>query len=71
MTTPRQPGGYIYRQDINRARRATATARRYIERLLDERPAPALAATFLARIGLALGEIDESITSLEQIAQAH
>ena len=71
MTTPQKIGGYAYRQHIARARSAASTARRHLQRLLDERPGPALAATYLARIGLAIGEIDESLTGLAQIAQAH
>lgn len=71
MTTPAKIGGYNYRQHIATARSADSTARRYITRLLDERPGPALAAMYLTRIGLALGDIAAAITGLEQIHQAH
>lgn len=70
MATHQKIGGYIYRQHIACCRAATAVARRHIQRLLDDHPGPALAAVCLARIGLALGEIDAAITGLEQIAQA-
>jgi hypothetical protein len=74
MSTPQQIGGYTYRQQIASARQASATARRYVERILDEQPGPALAAVYLARIGLALGQITETFGELERIgrnARAH
>ena len=69
MSTPQQIGGYTYRQHIAEARQASTLARRYIERILDEQPGPALAAVYLGRISLALGEIAEAIGELERIGR--
>jgi hypothetical protein len=70
MSTPQQIGGYTYRQQCVRAHNADRTALLFVCRLFDERPSPALAATYLARIGLALGEIADAIGELERIGQS-
>ena len=69
MSTSQLIGGYTYRYQIARTRCADHTARQYIGRLLDEHPGPALAATYIARIGLALGEISEAVDELERIGR--
>lgn len=68
MVTPARPGGYNYRQQINRTRRANNHARGYVARLLEEHPGPALAAMYLAHVAVSLGEIADAVTQLEQIA---
>lgn len=69
MSTPQSIGGYVFRQQIARMRSADNTARQYVARILDERPGPALAAVYIARIGVALGEIAEAIGELERIGR--
>lgn len=69
MSTPQRIGGYTYRQQIARGNVAERTARQYTEKLLDERPGPALAAMYVARIGLALGEIADVLAELERIGR--
>lgn len=69
MSTAKLIGGYVYRQHVARVRSETARARGYIERLIDERPGPALTALYLAQVGLALGEIGDAVTSLDEIGR--
>ena len=69
MSTPQQIGGYIYRQQISRVRSACNIARQHVARIFDERPGPALAAVYIARIGVALGEIADAIGELERIGR--
>ncbi len=67
MATPKRIGGYIWRQEIVRARQAQRQARTFLQRILDERPGPALAAMYLAQIGSALAEIADALTEIERI----
>ena len=70
MSTPKKIGGYVYRENVARVRTASNTARRYVERLLDEKPGPALTAMYLARLGLTLGEISDAVGELERIGRS-
>ena len=67
MATPRKLHGYIYRQELARARAANTEARAYTARILDERPGPALAALYVAHIGIALGNISDALNQLATI----
>ena len=69
MSTAKRIGGYVYRQEVARVRAATATARGYVERILNEKPGPALTAFYLAHIGVALGEITEATADLDAIGR--
>jgi hypothetical protein len=69
MSTPQKIGGYVHHENVARVRAANTTARRYVERLLDETPGPALTAMYLARVGLALGEISDATGELERIGR--
>lgn len=69
MSTPQRIGGYTYRQQIARGNAAEHAARQYTQKLLDEHPGPALAAMYVARIGLALGEIADVFGELERIGR--
>jgi len=69
MGTAPKPGGYNYRQQLNRARQANTRARDYVRRLLEERPGPQLAALYLAGLAVALGDNDNAILELEQIGK--
>jgi lipopolysaccharide biosynthesis regulator YciM len=59
--------GYTWNRELARARSADNAARSYLRRILDERPGPALAAFYIAQIGIALGEIADALSTLEHI----
>lgn len=67
--TKRKPGGYAYRQEINRAMRANAAARRSLSRLIEEQPGPQMTALLVARAANALGENLAALRELERIVE--
>lgn len=69
MSTAKRIGGYVYRQEVARVRSATTTARGYVERILAEKPGPALTALYLAHVGISLGVITEAAAALDEIGR--
>ena len=69
MSTAKRIGGYVYRQEVARVRAATSSARGYLERILAEKPGPALTALYLAHVGLELGVISEATAVLDEIGR--
>lgn len=67
MTDPAKPGGYIYRQHVATVQAACRSTRTYLRRLLDERPTPLLATTYLTHIALQIGEIEAAANDLATI----
>ena len=66
MTTKPVVGGYTWRQQVGIIRSSVQEARILLGHLLDERPGPALAALYLAQIGVALLRVLEAATVLER-----
>jgi hypothetical protein len=69
MATPRATGGYIWRDDVQRARVANRKARDCIRRLLDERLSPTVQAVYLGQIAVELGIIEEVISEIAEIGK--
>ena len=69
MSTAKRIGGYVYRQEVARVRSATGKARDYVERILEEKPGPALTALYLAHVGIELGVITEAAGVLDEIGR--
>lgn len=69
MVTKRRVGGYIFRQELNRARRANARAREALRQIVDDRPGPQVLALLLSRAALALGENLDALQEMERIVQ--
>jgi thioredoxin-like negative regulator of GroEL len=69
MSTQKRVGGYVYREQVARGRRALAVTREYVRRLLDERPGAAQTAMYLAQVGLAVGEAEAALTVLDEIGR--
>jgi hypothetical protein len=68
MATPRATGGYIWREEVQRARVANRRAREFIRRLLDDRQiGPTVQAVYLAQIAIELGVIEEVISDIDKI----
>jgi predicted Zn-dependent protease len=69
MTTRPIVGGYTWRQECSTIRASIQEARNLLGRLLDERPGPALAALYLAQIGVALLRVMEAAEALERVGE--
>ena len=69
MATPCKVNGYTYRQAVKAARQAVTRARTYTQKLLEDRPGPALSALYLAHIANAHTEILERLGELERIKE--
>jgi hypothetical protein len=69
VSTAKRIGGYVYRQEVARVRAATSSARGYVERILSEKPGPALTALYLAHVGIELGVITEAAGVLDEIGR--
>jgi hypothetical protein len=69
MTTQPVAGGYVWRQEVATIRSSVREARGLLGRLLDERPGPALAALYLAQIGVALLRVLEAAEALERVGE--
>ena len=70
MTSPRKPGGYIDRAELNRAMRANKRARKLLKDLLrqaDERRGGGWIYPVLARLAQELSEALEALTEMERI----
>ncbi len=68
--TRRKVNGYMWRQELARARQANKTARRALQKIIDERPSPALTAIYITEAALALGLNFEALQALEQIGES-
>jgi len=69
MATKRKVGGYIFRQELNRARRANAAAREALRQIVDDRPGSQVLALLLTRAAIALGENLDALQEVERIAR--
>lgn len=65
----KRPGGYVFRQEVVRARNANRAAREALRRLLDERPGPQATAMLIAKAAQALGENLDAVHALEKIGR--
>jgi predicted Zn-dependent protease len=65
----RAVGGYAFNAEIARARNASRTARESLRRIVDEKPGTQTLALLLAKTALALGEIDQAINDIDQVAR--
>ncbi len=66
MTTKPVVGGYTWRSEVKTIRNSVRDARALLEKLLHEHPGPALAALYLAQIGVALLRVLEAVGELEK-----
>ena len=67
--TRRKPGGYVFRQEIQRVVIANRTAREALRRVVEESPGPATLALLIARVFASLVEILEAIREIEKIVE--
>jgi len=67
VATPRKVGGYVDRQELNRAMRANKAARRVVSRILNERPGPARLSLLLAELAQHLAIELEALMEMERI----
>ena len=68
MARPPKIGGYIFRQAINRATRANTAARQAVKQILEAND-PGVRAIILTKLTLALGENQDAIQEIAQIAR--
>jgi len=69
MVTKRKVGGYIFWQELNRARRANAAAREALRQIVNDRPGPQVLALLLGRAAIALGENLDALQEMERIVR--
>ena len=67
MPTPLKVGGYVDRQELNRAMQANSAARRVLGRILEERPGTSQLVLLLAEIGQHLANEYEALVEMERI----
>lgn len=65
----RAVGGYAFNAEVNRARNANRSAREALRRIIEEKPGPQTLSLLIAKAALALGEIDQAVGEIEQIAR--
>jgi hypothetical protein len=59
----------VWRQDVNRAQRASRVARMALKRMVDDAPSPALLANLEAKAAVALLEVLDALNDLLAIGQ--
>jgi len=62
-------GGYAFNQEVTRGKQATFKAREALRRILEEKPGPQIEALLIAKAAIALGEIENVLNEVEQIAR--
>lgn len=67
MATPRQVGGYAYRQEVRAGLMACRTVRELLERILTERPGAGQMAFMIAQVATATLRIQEAFRTLDAI----
>lgn len=65
--TERKIGGYLYREQINRAENATRATRVALHQLIDTEPGPQRTAALVAKAAVAQMEILEALAELKAI----
>jgi len=69
MTSKPEIGKNVYREVIVRGRTATHSARRALKRLLEEELGPQSQAMVIAKVALALGDMDSVLNELDEIGR--
>jgi len=69
MGTPREVGGYIWRQEVNRALQANKLARKKLTRILEDGLGRQRTVFLLAEISQQLGVELEALVELEKIGE--
>lgn len=67
--TKRLVGGYVYRQEVSRARMAVNAAREALRRLVQENPGSQTRAMLETRLALNLAEALDALYEIERIEQ--
>jgi hypothetical protein len=62
-------GGYAIHQEITRGKQAIYKAREALRRIVEEKPGPQTEALLIAKIAIALGEIESVLNEVEQIGR--
>jgi predicted Zn-dependent protease len=62
-------GGYVFNQEITRARNNTSKARDALRQILEGRPGPQTVAFLVASAAVALGELEAIINEIDSIAR--
>jgi hypothetical protein len=68
--TIKKVGGYIFQQELTRAKNSNRLARTMLRRIVDENPGAASMAMMIAKTANALGENLEALQEIEQISQS-
>jgi hypothetical protein len=69
MTSKPEIGKYLWRETIVRGRTATLSARRALKRLLEEELGPQSQAMVIAKVALAIGDMDSVLNELDEIGR--
>jgi hypothetical protein len=67
MSDKPKAGGYLWRESVHAGITANHQVCQYLQRLLDERPSPALAATYIAQAAVHLNVNLKALHELERI----
>jgi hypothetical protein len=68
-THPPGIGKNVYRQLVASARLAASCARESLRRIIEEQPGPQTTALLIARAGIKLGEISETLNELDELGR--
>jgi len=71
MTSPNRVGGYVFKSELSRGKRNSEIARDSLRRIVDDESAgPQTTAMLVAKIALALAEVDAALRKIEEISRA-
>ena len=62
-------GGYAINQEISRGKQAIYKTREALRRIVEEKPGPQTEALLIAKVAIALGEIESVLNEVEQIGR--